>query len=170
MHDWMGKVIHRKLCKKLMFYYTNGRPSGSCAGWLKLFEDLISWSRPARFCQLCKVEFISRRLRHPIRGNPTGISIFYTCHLFRFVCGPHYKMILCCILAWWEIGYIPKNSIFPHQNLSLKINRKIFSETLRYKWITHTRPNNQAKWIPPILDRRPDRAKWIRSCCRKDQT
>ena len=85
------------------------------------YSGNYSWTRGGGGCLtrlylLHRIELTAWRLRHPIWRMPTWPRIFYTAaHESRFVRGPHNKMSLCRILAWWKVRYIPTLFIVPQQ-------------------------------------------------------
>ena len=77
------------------------------AKWLEL--SLKTWSQELtpRLHLHCRVELIALHLRCPIRGMPMGLSVFVpVMYESQFVHVPQYKIALCCISPWWEVGYI----------------------------------------------------------------
>ena len=80
----------------------SSRPPGIHAGWLEVF-----WTSPG-FYLLCRVELTALHL-HPLRECQQGQVFFVTAMQKTLLMhGSWYKMVLCHILAWWEVGYLPR--------------------------------------------------------------
>ena len=77
----------------------------SCRVVIFVFVNLAPGGYSPRLYLLYSFGFIARRLKRPKRRMPTGLGIFCNCR--AFVRSLHYKVALCCILAGWEVGYIP---------------------------------------------------------------
>ena len=106
---------------------SSGKPPSIRTRWLIVFWTLGLMGPSSRLYLLCKVELAARSLRCPKRGIPTEPSIFGPAtHESRLVCGPHYKMVLYRILAWWELGYIPGS-------IGRILRRILFSFTIFFK-------------------------------------
>ena len=78
-----------------------------CQGGWKSIERLISGCCPPGFTCFAGLSWLLWHLSHSIRGMPLWLIIFFDlhCRSLNSCLVPHCKMVLCCILAWWEVKY-----------------------------------------------------------------